>query len=155
MSHIRTTSGVKRALSMRFPSRAVSLAVPNGHATSRHTDVWALTQEDAGGSASPHRLREAFPYGFVWLKAFLCLLYGKFYKIVCLPIPPPPFPLGRGNFLILFAGRLRPLHPVSEFNVLQIAVKFAEIISAPRGAHERFAGNHKICGNCFCIAWCN
>ena len=43
-------SEIERTLNMRFPSRAVSLAVPIGHATSRHTDVWALTQEDAAES---------------------------------------------------------------------------------------------------------
>ena len=50
LSHVRTMSEVARALSMCFPSRAVSLAVPNGHATSRHTEIWALIQEDAGGT---------------------------------------------------------------------------------------------------------
>ena len=50
MSHVRTMSEVECTLNMHFPSRAVSLAVPNGHATSRHTDVWALIQEDAGGT---------------------------------------------------------------------------------------------------------
>ena len=62
LSHIRTMSEIARALNMRCPSRAVSLAVPNGHATSRHTGVWTWVQEDAGG-------------------VILFIDYGKFFRM--------------------------------------------------------------------------
>ena len=50
LSHVRTMPEIARTLSVCLPSRAVSLAVPNGHATSRHTGVWTWVQEDAGGT---------------------------------------------------------------------------------------------------------
>ena len=95
VSHVRPMSEVARALSMHLPSRAVSLAAPNGHATSRHTEVWAISHEDAGGSVSLYMLRKVFLYGFVWVKAFLWFLYGKFHKIVC-PLSDMQSPRTRG-----------------------------------------------------------
>ena len=64
-----------------------------------------------------------------------------------LPIPLP-LPKGKGaNFLFSFAGRLRPLHPVSDLNVLQEAVKLQKIF-APCGGAKRFASSLEICGDC-------
>ena len=61
---------------------------------------------------------------------------------------PAPFPQGKGKkILISFAGRLRPLHPVAEFNVLQIAVKFAKIVPTSAAGPKCFANSRKICRN--------
>ena len=74
LSHVRTTSKVKCALNRRFPSRAVSLAVPNGHATSRHTNVWALIQEDAGWIKCFTNIREVCENFFciMWCNCKFC-----------------------------------------------------------------------------------
>ena len=46
------------------------------------------------------------------------------------PIPPSPFPEGRGRFFNFICREASPLHPVSKFNVSQTAVRFAKITSS-------------------------
>ena len=53
------------------------------------------------------RWRVPRPAGGSPLPFLFCLPYHSFFS----PIPPAPFPAGRGRLLVYFAGGYRPRHP--------------------------------------------
>ena len=70
----------------------------------------------------------------------ICLPYHSFFS----PIPPTPFPAGRGGLLVYFAGGYRPRHP----GIKPPAALTASAMRTPRAG----AGGGTCTTNEFCLS---